>query len=367
MRISPFQAVFPNLDYITSAESFFASVKTEYPEYAKSGLFEKRSREGIYIYRIKKPTREHTGLIACSDMRDYLDGRIVKHENTLAAKEQKQLQLMLRRQAMVKPILLTYPPVSAIQEWVRRNVTDRPPTFEVSFPEEEQTHAFWEVLDGTEIQEICALFREKVARAYIADGHHRTASAALLDAKRKETDRLPLLSAFFPTTELDIHDFNRVVEGLEELSLTRFMAYLSQLFNIEPTDAPQKPLAKHELLMFVNREWYRLRWRAEILEAADSERPDALLDAYLLNERVFCDIFGIADVRTDLRVDYVEGPKGLDGLRRKTQRNPLAVGFALHPVKIEDLLRVADSESVMPPKSTWFEPRIKNGLIVLEI
>jgi uncharacterized protein (DUF1015 family) len=369
MHIKPFQALYPKLEYITSTDSFFDSAKEEYSEYVETGFYNKFSRKAFFVHQIRSPRRKYTGIVACSDIEDYLRGKIKKHEHTLPSKEQKQLQLLLKRRAAVKPVLLTYPEVPAISEWTLRLIEDRPPFLEVHFDAERQSQLLWEVCDDRHIREIQQLFAEKVPTAYIADGHHRTTSVALLFQRTrkpalKERYR-NLFCAFFPSSDLDIQDFNRVVEGLNQLSLTRFMAKIAQLFEIKILEKPIRPRRKHEILLFLNREWYLLRWKPQILETC---REDAVvLDSHLLNELVLKDILGIDDVRTDQRVDYVAGPEGLEGLWKRATSKESCIGFCLYPVQLEEMITLADQGKALPPKSTWFEPRIKNGLIIYEI
>ena len=369
MRIRPFQAVYPNFDFITSVDGFFGDVKNQYPEYRKSGFFKKASQEALYIYQIKDEHHSYTGLIAGADIHDYLDGKIKKHENTLSDKEQQQMHLMMSRNAVVKPVLLTYPEVPEISALIEACIKKRKEFFSAVFESSHQEHTFWEISEGHLIQQFEDLFEEKVPAVYIADGHHRCSTTSLmykqLVPKNKEGNCGLLLSAYFPNTELKIHDYNRVVEGLTDTTLTHFMARLSQLVDIEILTEAIKPAAKHEIAMIVNHEWYLLRWKPEVLKAYEHE--DVLLDVSLLDEKILSEILGIEDVRTDMRIRYIEGPKGIEEVRSRTVRNANRVGFILFPATLDDLLRTADAGKTMPPKSTWFEPRIKNGLIILEL
>ena len=366
MHIKPFQAVYPNLDYITSADSFFNSARDEYLEYSDSGFFTKTAQEALFIYRIQRPERQFTGLIACADIRDYLDGNIKQHEHTLAAKEQQQMQLMFRRRAAVKPVLLAYPGVDAINRWIESYIIRREPFFEVESEESREHHILWEVRDGAAIREIQVLFEQHVPFSYIADGHHRTSTTSMMYGKalegKQQGDYHLLLCALFPSSDIDILDFNRVVYGLNGHSKTAFMAHIAQYFEIGFLDRPEKPGQKHEITMFFNREWYRLRWREHILLEYFDEA--VVLDAMLLDEKVLGNILGIADVRTDQRILYVEGPRGLDGIQHAVAKGEEGVAFCLFPVQLEEMMKVADAGKVMPPKSTWVEPRMKNGLIV---
>ncbi len=265
-------------------------------------------------------------------------------------------------------MLLTYPAVPAVSRWAEAQAEGKEPFLQVYFERERQVHVLWEVTQAEAIREIQELFAGQVGTAYIADGHHRTTSTALLYERTEDWAQRAryanLLCAFFPSTDLDIHDFNRVVEGSGDLSLTLFMARLSQLFDIEIPEAPVRPRRKYELLMFVNHEWYYLRWKPAVL--AEYGNEPVLLDSRLLNERVLRDLLGIEDVRTDQRVEYVEGPRGLEAFWRHAAQKDLCVGFCLYPVELPEMISLADQDRALPPKSTWFEPRMKNGLLVYE-
>ena len=367
MTIRPFQAVYPNKDFIASNDSFFATVKEEYPAYKKAGFFQKTSKEAIYIYKIQTPDRNYTGLMACSDIKDYINGKIKKHELTLAEKEQKQVYLMMHRKAIVKPILLVYPRMKKIDELIKTFMSNHKPFYSLHFEEENQEHVFWEVSDGDSIEAIQKLFDKKIRETYIADGHHRCSASALLyhRAKKKKNPYENILSAFFPTDELEVHDYNRIVEGLSEMSLTTFMAKISQLFDIEILEEPTRPSRKHEIVMFLNKEWFLLKWKDHVLKKYKKEK--ILLDTSLLDREILKIIMGIKDVKTDTRIKYIEGPRGLEELKNKTLKTENRVAFCLYPAQMSDLLTTSDIGGVMPPKSTWFEPRMKNGIIVQEI
>jgi uncharacterized protein (DUF1015 family) len=368
MHILPFRALFPNLNLIPSPDYFFSTVKEEFPEYYDSGFFEHIGAEAFYVYQIQSARRDYLGFVGCVDLRDYREGAIKKHEQTIADQEQKQMQLALKRKAGVKPILLTYPDVPEIGAWLRRFAERHNPVFEVHFEADGQHHRLWAVHTPEDVAAARQLFLEQVPVTYIADGHHRIATTTLmhekLDQQTEQGHYGTLLAAFFSSADLEILDFNRVVDALEDITPTQFLAGLSQLFDIEYLPKPEKPRRKHELVLYMYREWYRLTWRPHILQADDT--GVAALDAALLNEKVLRDILGIGDVRNDLRVEYVEGPKGLEGLRKKALKNKNAVAFCLYPIQLEDLFALADAEQMLPPKSTWFEPRMKNGMLVQE-
>lgn len=369
MKIKPFQAIYPNIDFIASPDSFCQEAKTAFQEFKNNGLFIKTAQDALYVFQIENGPRKHLGLIGLNDLNDFFDGKIRKHEATLSEKEQNQMQLFVRWQAILKPVLLVYRKVEAINSWLENFIKTRPPFFSVHFEKDGQIHRAWTVTDGRQIAELQQLFAQNVPETYIADGHHRTTTVALLHerlkGKESEFNFDELFCAWFPSDQLDILDYNRVVEGLKDVSPMRFMAQLAQLFEVEFLEKPARPRHKHELTMVVSKEWFRLSWRPEILK----KRPDGgiLLDANLLNEHVLERILGITDVRTDTRIQYVEGARGLRGVEKVAGQDRNSIGFMLFPVALDDLMALSDRGEMLPPKSTYFEPRLRSGLIVKEI
>ncbi len=367
MHIRPFSAIFPNKDYISSADSFFESVKFEYPEYVLSGFFNERKPTGMYIYQIDTKRHAFVGLTCCVDVEDYIQGKIKKHENTLPASEQLHVQLLLRRKTAVKPLVLIYRNVDALDKWLQGYIEKGNPEFEMEFDDPPEVHRFWAIRKEEDIEFLQNIFLD-IPQTYIADGHHRIAATKLLYERAKNNPNKhkhdKTLCTFFPVSELECHDYNRVVHNLETISMAKFMALLSQVFDIEPMDQGGKPTQKHELTMYLRKEWFRLRWRRHVLAEYKDQR--VILDTMLLNEKVLKGILKMEDIRNDERVEYVEGPKGLEPITAKVNRDDHSVGFCLHPLILEELILIADEDKVLPPKSTWFEPRLKNGLIVKE-
>jgi uncharacterized protein (DUF1015 family) len=369
MHIKPFKAIFPNLEYLQSVDSFFSTVKEDYPDYMESGFFSRSEEDAIYVYQIRRGARQFTGVICSSKIEDYLNGRIKKHECTIAAKEQRQLQLLLRRKAIVKPVLLTYPDVPEIDDLTQNIINAYQPTFDITFEEEGARHLVWRVTHLDLIAAFQDLFEKYVPYTYIADGHHRTSTNALLYNRAKAPELRKryneLLSAFFPASQIDIYDFNRVVTLDDSVSMSSFLVQLSDLFNMKPLDHPRKPKGKFEIIMHIEPdEWYSLQWKVKILEQYKGE--SVLLDCSLLDEWVLKNILKLENLKENLQITYVEGPKGLDGIQKKVRKNNQAVGFCLYPVQFDEMIALVDEGKVLPPKSTWFEPRMKNGLVVLE-
>lgn len=366
MKIFPFQAQFPNLDIITSPDSFFGTVKEQYREYAESGFFSNANHSSYYVYQIKSPNNSHLGLIACADMEEFLAGNIKKHEKTLAAKEQRQIQLLMRRRAAVKPVLLTFPNVAEL-DTLLQSYLQKPVAFEIDFEVSQEQHFFWEVTDKNDAQKIERLFAEQVPTAYIADGHHRLEATSLLYQKRDQghndqTTYRHLYCTFFPISELQIWDFNRVIEAFDTVSIPSFMAQLSEYMKISVLKKAKKPNNKHQITMFLQGEWFLLEWKKSVIKK--HKKNSHLLDVALFNDLIVNKIIGIEDVRSTTRITYVEGAKGTLGIVKTAYKMNNAVGFCLPPVLPQEFLELSESGMMLPPKSTWFEPRIKNGVVV---
>ena len=213
MKIRPFQAIYPRLEFIASSDSFFGTVKEDYPEFKNSGFFHKAAQEGIYLYEIQSENRSYFGVVATSDIQDYKSGKILKHENTLPTSEQKQLQLFFKRRATVKPVLLTYPNVNSIDKWITIYCKNNKPFLEINFEIDKKTHRFWEISEGAKILELQKLFDKHVKHSYISDGHHRTSTSEIIydKTKKKEGDRYRhFLTAYFSFNNLEIYDYNRI-------------------------------------------------------------------------------------------------------------------------------------------------------------
>lgn len=366
MHIKPFRAVYPRLDYIDDPDAFFGGIREDFSGFHNNSFFKKPEGEVMFIYQIRNAGGRYTGLLACVDIRDYLEGHIRRHEHTLAAKEQKQMEMLLRRKAAIKPVLLAYPRTEAASGWMNRYIAGRGPDFEVFFSSEQERHVFWELSASADIQEIQAVFAAHVPNAYIADGHHRAATAARMYAQSREGSEQGgfsrLFCGFFPSSDIAILEFNRVVEGLNGHTAASFINMLSRYCEIERLPGPAKPSRQHEFTMLLGGEWRRLRWKESLLQEHAGER--VVLDTSLLNEVVLAGALGITDIRSGQRVHYIEGPKGLGALQDMVGKRDDCAAFCLFPIQLEDMMALADRGRMLPPKSTWFEPRMKNGVVV---
>ena len=361
MHISPFPAIFPNLAFVSSNEGFFNQVKERYREYHENGFFHPPGPEAFYAYQIEFQGERYNGLVATVAIKDYLEDRIKRHEKTLGPKEQMQLDLLMQRRAAVKPVLLAHTHFQPLADKLSARTRKDDAIQEIQF-ENGERHRFWPIQESESIYSIQHYFREHIQQAYIADGHHRFSSAARLYQQLGAESHRSLLCALFPTTALRIHNFNRVVDAFQSITPLSFMARLSQYGQLNPIRSNLNPRQSHELTFFVEREWFRLNWHPPVL-ARHAEVGLPVMDVSLLNHCVLQDLLGIKDVRNDERIKYLEGPRGLPALERAAQKRD-SIAFCLHPLSWQAFFRVVNHGYVLPPKSTWFEPRMRNGLIV---
>ncbi len=364
MKIFPFRALYPNLDLIASSDTFFASIKYQYPECYMNGFYNKSEEPGLYIYEIEDKEYTYLGILGCLDINEYRQDNILIHENTLAQKEQKFIDLLLDRKAMIKPILLSHTYSEELEQALVYHKRDKEVFLEVEFDIEEARHRFWKISDKGEIQELIALFDEQVQHTYIADGHHRTAvtdrlyKMAVHKKKGLKFDRL--YCGFFHLEQLHIREFNRIISILSELTPAMIIARLSAICDIEPITTVRLPQAPTEMVMTVRGESYSLLWKDEILKDYPSEFtliPD------VFNKFICQEICGIHDVRKDSRIKYIQGDLGIKGVERETEFSE-DVAFYLYPINKEQFKYCSDQGLVLPPKSTYIEPRMKNGLLV---
>jgi uncharacterized protein (DUF1015 family) len=369
MNIFPFSASLPKLKLIASADTFFSTVKYDYPLYRQNGFFNKSDHSSVFVYRITGNTGSHTGLLACADVEDFLSGKILRHEETLAAKEQEMINLLIQRKALVKPVMLSHRPSEQLMDIYLGIIERNVPVIQLHFEKESELHELWDVFEEEKIKEIQDIFSQQIDKLYIADGHHRTSTNAYLyrnlsDPQEAKNFR-KLLAGFFSFDQFSIYDFNRSVEALTEMSASQFIVALSKYFDMEILKVPALPSVKHQLTMVLNKEWYLLKWRKNVLlQYADRS---VLLDAELLNDCIFKKVLGIYDTRTDSRIQYVSGRKGIPGLLKNVNADDKKVGFFLIPVEMQEVVKTAEEGRVLPPKSTWFEPRAMNGIVVKDV
>ena len=362
MKIQAFRAILPVLTKIDASEAFFESVREKFIPYEKAGFFQEEKEKAVYFYEIKNETRSHFGVVAALDLADFKDGKIKKHEKTLLEKERQQMALLVERGAMVKPVLLTYRAVPLLQNFMKTYTSENEPYITYSFQNGKEIHRFWKINEVEKITKLQDFFKNNIPFTYVADGHHRLTTNVLLhktmQAEGEGEYYNQIYCAFFADEDLAIGAFNRGVNIDVEDFLTKIKNVADELEN---TNA--KPIAKYHFSVFYKNEWKSFTWKKEILDAFEATGK-VLLDVDILNEKVLKNILDIKDIRKDERILYVEGAKGTAALEKICQENAAKIAFSLFPVAIEDLMKVSDEDGTMPPKSTFFEPRMKNGIMI---
>ncbi|HEU4471217.1 MAG TPA: DUF1015 family protein [Flavisolibacter sp.] len=315
-----------------------------------------------YIYELAWKGRTQTGLVCVSSIEDYFNDVIKKHEFTRPEKEQDRINHISTTRAQTGNVFLACKDIRELDEvfahWKKQH------NAEYYFTADDGvTHTIWVVDAAATIDVITNLFKEKVPFTYIADGHHRAASAAKVSQQRGFSaageDARFFLTTIFPANQLAILDYNRVAKDLNGLSDEAFLQSLEGQFEVQKADEPVSPAALHEFGMYLNRQWYRLRAK----EGSYTSDPIGVLDVTILQDNILDKLLAIKDPRTDKRIDFVGGIRGLGELQKRVDSGEVKVAFSLHPVSIQQLFDIADSGNVMPPKSTWFEPKLRDGLL----
>lgn len=327
--------------------------------FQEQGVLFKEARPCYYIYRLIMNGRSQTGLVAVSAVADYENGCIKKHEYTRPEKEQDRIDHMKATGAQTGKVFLAYNNVAELDACVSNWQNQHEPGYDFT-AEEGIQHTVWVVDEDAAIEQITRLFQEKVPATYIADGHHRAASAAKVHQALPENSAAAyFLTVIFPAAELSILDYNRVVTDLNGHTTGDFIAALHEDFELTASESPVKPAQLHEFGMYLDGRWYLLRSRP----GTYTEGPIGILDVSILAENVLEKLLDIKDQRTDKRIDFVGGIRGIGELEKRVNSGEMKVAFSLYPVTIQQLFDIADSGNVMPPKSTWFEPKLRDGLL----
>lgn len=319
----------------------------------------------FYIYKQVMQGRAQVGIVGCASIDDYINNVIKKHEYTLAKKEQDRVNHVNVCNANTGPIFLTYRRNESINGIVNGWMDSHKPVYD--FISDGVNQTVWVVDDSAVTKEISRLF-DSVPAMYIADGHHRCASAVRVGKMRREAtpnyngneEFNFFLAVAFPDEELEIMDYNRVVKDLNGYTQEEFLNVVSKSFDIEKTDGRCKPDKKHTFGMLLGEQWYRLTAKESIINEAD---PVSRLDVSILQNNLLDPILGIENPKTDSRIDFIGGIRGLSELEKRV-KDDMALAFAMYPTTVEDLMAIADAGMIMPPKSTWFEPKLLSGLFI---
>ncbi len=346
-------------------EKVYQKAHENFQDFQEKGWLKKEEAPYFYIYELTYREESQTGLVVTASVEEYLENTIKKHEFTRHDKETDRINHMDATDANTSPVFLTYRDEKRISDIIEDWKETHHPVYDFE-SYYETGHRIWIIDDAEMNQSLQALFEEHVPALYIADGHHRTASAAKIAQQRKAEGRLSeqgnyFLSVLFPASHLTIYDYNRLVHSQPEAD---FIEKLAEDFEVKKVDRnKRKPQRKHVLSLYYNKQWYELKVKPDIL--TDDLVDD--LDASLVQDYIFEKNFGIENPRVDERLQFVGGIKGLDVLEEAVDRGEAGFALALYPTVMEDLLEVADLNRTMPPKSTWFEPKLLSGLFIHEL
>jgi uncharacterized protein (DUF1015 family) len=351
------------------SDEVYSKGRQNLDEFIAKGWLKQDENDNLYIYAQQMGNHLQKGLVACCSIDDYFNDIIKKHEYTRPVKENDRIAHMAALEAHIGPVFLTYKPLDKIDAIIEGWTTTHQPEVQIT-TDDGIIHTAWKIDDASTIETLTHLFATEVPYTYVADGHHRSAASAKVGQMWREKnpgytgdeDFNYFLSVLFPANQLKIFDYNRVfTELLPDITIEEFLTALMANFTVIPEKKQVKPTNRGEFGLYIDGQWYRLVADIFILQEND---PVESLDVSILSNYVIAPLLGIEDQRTDDRIDFVGGIRGLDELEKRVNSGEMKLAFAIPPVTIEQLMTVADSGSVMPPKSTWFEPKLRSGLFV---
>ena len=361
----------PEIDLPDSTDLYSDEVyqkgRDTFREMIANGTFITDSAPNFYIYRLTMDGRSQTGLVGCCNFEEYYEGKIKKHELTRTAKENDRVRHVETLEANAEPVFFSYRGQKEIDQIVNQVIDSIPPVYDFE-ADDGIRHELWVSDDASQNEQLSAQF-QKLDALYVADGHHRTAAAARVGQRLKEANPNHngeeeynfFMAVLFPDDQLKIYDYNRVVQDLNGLDEENFLEKLSHQFDIQKDDFSKiKPSRIREFAMYLPGQWYRLTPK----DAKRSADPLADLDVTILSDLILEPVLSIGDLRKSNRIDFVGGIRGLSELSRRVDSGEMAAAFALYPVSMDQLLSIADAGEIMPPKTTWFEPKLRSGLFV---
>jgi len=368
---SLYHIIKPEIDFPQGTDEHdvkvYEKAAENFQKFQKKGWLMQDGQDRYYVYAQTMNGRTQYGLCVAASVADYMNGNIKKHELTRRDKEEDRMKHVRVNNANIEPVFFAYPHHDELDAIVNR-VTEGKPEYGFITPDG-FGHHFWLIDDTTTIQRITEIFAT-IPSMYIADGHHRSAAAALVgDEKRRQNPNHHgdeeynfFLAVCFPDNQLNIIDYNRVVKDLNGLSDEQFLTALSQKFEVKDMGVEiYKPTALHNFSLYLSGKWYSLTAKTGTYNDND---PIGVLDVTVSSNLILDEILGIKDLRSDKRIDFVGGIRGLGELKRRVDNGEMRVALALYPVSMKQLIDIADSGNIMPPKTTWFEPKLRSGLII---
>lgn len=348
-------------------ERVYGKALENFEAFQKNGWLVQDDKEHYYIYAQTMDGRTQYGIVVAANVDDYMSGRIKKHELTRRDKEEDRMKHVRINNANIEPVFFAFPENPVLEDIIR-TVTQDKPEYDFVAPDG-FGHHFWVIDDDATISRITEEF-DAIPNLYIADGHHRTAAAALVGNEKAnnnpdhkgDEEYNYFLAVAFPASHLKIIDYNRVVRDLNGLTPTEFLAALDKNFIVEEKGKEiYKPEALHNFSLYLDGKWYSLTAREGTYDDSD---PIGRLDVTVSSDLILRDILGIHDLRGDKRIDFVGGIRGLGELSRRVDSGEMAMALALYPVTMDQLMDIADTGNIMPPKTTWFEPKLRSGLVI---
>ena len=362
----------PEIDIDESIDQYDEQVyekgKENFEKIVADGVLKQDEKDNLYIYAQTMNGRTQYGIVGCCAVEDYLNNIIKKHEKTLAAKEEARMKHIRISDVNYEPVFFSYPANDEIDSIVKDVVENTQAAYDF-VSDEGFGHQFWVIDNDEKIARVVELFGE-MESLYVADGHHRTAAAALVGKERKENNPSHtgneeynfFLAVNFPDNQLKIMDYNRVIKDLNGLTSEELLSKIGDTFEVENMGTEIfKPASVHTLSMYLENNWYKLVAKEGTYDDSD---PIGCLDVTILTDNVLDKILEIGDLRKSKRIGFVGGLRGLGELKKRVDSGEMAVAFAMYPVTMEQLIRIADTGNIMPPKTTWFEPKLRSGLIV---
>ena len=371
-EMSLYHIIKPEIDFDPIAEEtdprVYAKAAENFKKFQDKGWLKRDSKEQYYIYAQTMNGKTQYGLVVCANVQDYLDGNIKKHELTRADKEEDRMKHVRVNNANIEPVFFAYPDDAVLDQLVAKYVKGAP-EYDYVAQGDGFRHQLWIIDKDEDIKTVTERFAG-IKSLYIADGHHRSAAAALVGAEkarlnpnhRGDEEYNWFMAVCFPASQLTIIDYNRVVKDLNGMSAAEFLKALEKNFIVEKKGKDIfKPSELHTFSLYLEGEWYKLTAKPGTFDNSD---PIGVLDVTISSNLILDQLLGIKDLRRDKRIDFVGGIRGLGELKRRVDSGEMKMALALYPVSMKQLMDIADTGNIMPPKTTWFEPKLRSGLVI---
>ena len=366
MIIYPFSAVLPTRKFALNSDRLAENAKYHFRENLKKKKLKRGARPAFYVYEITTSFGVHLGFIAHTDLQEFINRNIKPHEKTLRAKEKVSKDLLLNRAAMVKPVLICHLPNNELTRLLKNHRENHTASLTVKLLKNNDIHRIWPIHDSSTIKQLQHL-AGGVDHAYIADGHHRSKVLQRLNKKSKKhkLDVERVCSAYFDFNSVKILDYNRMVEIDSSISLSDFMKQLNKKFIVKKRKRASKANKRHHLTLLLDRQWYSLKWKPKVLKKY--HKQDVILDHQVFDNEVLNKILHIKNVTTDKSITYFSGEKSFQEIENKLDNCSRTAAFFINPVEIEQMVQLTEKDKTLPPKSTYFVPRLHNGIVCDEL